>query len=75
MLIVHPFHVLAGRRLPVLFAKRRGGEVVFVCEGGPTGRVTVPQSWTDRAPAPLGHRLSMEALIELDALVRLLEQR
>jgi hypothetical protein len=75
VLIVHPFHVLAGCRLPVLFAKRRGGELVFVCEGGPIGRVTVPGSWTDRAPAPVGHRLSVEALVELDTLVRLLEQR
>jgi hypothetical protein len=39
------------------------------------GRVTVPEPWTDRAPAPVGHRLSAEALIELDTLVRLLEQR
>ena len=74
MLIVHPFHVLSGCRLPVLFAKRRGGEVVFVCEGGPLGRVTVPESWTERAPAPVEHRLSVEALVELDTLVQLLEQ-
>jgi hypothetical protein len=73
--IVHPFHVLAGRRLPVLFARRRGREVVFVCEGGPVGRVSVPESWTDRAPAPVGERLSVEVLVGLDTLVRLLEQR
>jgi Family of unknown function (DUF5372) len=75
VLIVHPFHVLAGRRLPVLFARRRGREVVLICEGGPVGRVTVPESWTDRVPAPVGHRLSVEALVELDTLVQLLEQR
>jgi hypothetical protein len=39
------------------------------------GRVTVPESWTDRAPASAGHRFSVEALVELDTLVRLLEQR
>jgi Family of unknown function (DUF5372) len=74
VLIVHPFHVLSGHRVPVLFAKRRGREVVFVCEGGPMGRVTVPESWTDRAPAPAGHRLSVAALVECDTLCRMLEQ-
>ena len=72
---MHPFHVLCGRRVPVLFAKRRAGRVVFVCEGGPLGRVTVPQSWTDRAPEPAGHRLSVEALVELDTLLTVLEVR
>lgn len=75
MLIVHPFHVLFGRRGPVLFVKRRAGRVVFVCEGGPLGRVTVPQSWTDRGPAPAGHRFSVGALVELDTLLTVLEQR
>jgi hypothetical protein len=59
----------------VLLAKRRAGRVVFVCEGGPLGRVTVPESWTDCAPAPAGHRLSVEALVELDTLLTVLEQR
>jgi hypothetical protein len=75
LLIVHPFHVLAGHRVPVLFAKRRAGKVVFVCEGGPLGRVTVPESWTDRAAPAAGHRLSVEALVELDTLLTVLEQR
>ena len=75
MLIVHPFHVLVGHRVRVLFVKHRAGKVVFVCEGGPLGRVTVPESWTDRAPAPSGHRLSVEALVELDTLLTVLEQR
>ena len=75
LLIVHPFHVLSGRRVPVLFAKRRAGKVVFVCEGGPLGRVTVPQAWTDRGPVVAGHRLSVEALVELDTLLTVLEQR
>src|SRR3954465_3810446 len=89
LLIVHPFHVLSGRRVPVLFAKRRagkvvfgcgggpagGGTVVFVCEGGPLGRVTGPESWTERGPAPAVHRLSVAALVELDTLLTVLEQR
>ena len=75
MLIVHPFHVLFGYRVPVLFAKRRAGKVVFVCEGGPLGRVTVPQSWTDHGPASATHRLSLAALVALDTLRTVLEQR
>jgi len=62
LLIVHPFHVLFGRRVAVLFTKRRAGQVVFVCEGGPLGRVTVPVAWTDRAPAPTGNLLTVEGL-------------
>lgn len=75
MLIVHPFHVLAGQRVAVLFVKRRAGKVVFVCEGGPLGRVTVPQAWTERGPAPASHRLSLEALVELDTLATVLEDQ
>ena len=75
LLIVHPFHVLVGHRVRVLFVKHRAGKVVFVCEGGPLGRVTVPQAWTDRGPAPAGHRLNVAALVELDTLLRVLEQR
>ena len=59
----------------MLFTKRRAGRLVFVCEGGPLGRVTVPESWTDRGPAPAAHRLSIEVLVELDTLVTVLEQR
>ena len=48
---------------------------MFVCEGGPLGRVTVPESWTDRGPAPAAHRLSVATLVELDTLLTVLEQR
>ena len=48
---------------------------MFVCEGGPLGRVTVPESWTDRGPTPAAHRLSVAALVELDTLLTVLEQR
>ena len=70
--MVHPFHPLAGQRLPVLFCKRRAGVLVLVCEGGPRGRVTLPQSWTDQGPAPVPGRLSIEGLVELDTLTRML---
>ncbi|OHV54990.1 hypothetical protein BCD48_44330 [Pseudofrankia sp. BMG5.36] len=53
----------------------RGGVVVFVCEGGPTGRVRVGESWTDRGGDPLSHRLAGEALVELKVLVDALARR
>jgi hypothetical protein len=54
----------------VVFEKHRvGAELVLVCEAGPVGRVTLPVGWTDRAAAPLDHRLAVEGLAELADLV------
>ena len=59
----------------MLFSRRRGGHVVLVCEGGSLGRVTVSESWTDRAASADGGRLSAEGLAALDALARCMESR
>lgn len=67
---MHPFHPLKGQRLEVLYVKRRGADTVFVCAGGVSGQITVPQGWTDRGEPPLAGRLSAERLAELDTLVR-----
>jgi len=67
--------VLSGCRVTVLLSKRRAGRLVFVCEGGPAGRVTVPVSWTDRSPKPSANRLTVEGLAELDTLAKMLEDR
>ena len=53
----------------LLEKSRQGAERVLLCEGGPAGRVTLPVAWTDRGPAPLGHRLDSEALVALAGLV------
>jgi hypothetical protein len=66
---------LNGRRLEVLFAKRRGAAVVFVCSGGFGGQMTLPRSWTDRGEAPVAHRLCAEGLAALDTLAKMLENR
>jgi len=58
-----------------LFTKRRAGRLVFVCEGGPLGRVTVPESWTDRGQVPSANRLSVDRLVELDTLLSVLRGR
>ena len=75
VLITHPFHPLSGQRLEVLFAKRRAGAVVLVGESAELGRVTVQESWTERGPAPLGCRVSVEGLAALDTLIRSLQGR
>ncbi|WP_398928490.1 DUF5372 family protein [Streptomyces sp. Ag109_O5-1] len=74
-MVTHPFHPLAGRRLVVLFIKRRAGAVVFVCASDISRSVTLPREWTDRAPRPATHRLSAEGLSAARALVDALVSR
>ncbi|MGV9870957.1 DUF5372 family protein [Rhodococcus koreensis] len=73
--VTHPFHPLRGRRLEVLFVKRRAGDSVFVCSGGVGGQMTVPRSWTDRGEPSQGRRLSAEGLADLFAATRAIEGR
>jgi hypothetical protein len=75
VVVTHPFHPLNGQRLEILFVKRRGDGVVFVCSGGVSGQITLPESWTDRGPTPMSHRLLVEGLAALDALTRSLQGR
>jgi hypothetical protein len=49
--------------------------LVFVCSGGVSGRITLPESWTDRGEPPGACRLSVEGLAELDTLSRTLRGR
>jgi hypothetical protein len=75
VIVTHPFHPLSGQRLEVLYAKRRGADTVFVCAGGVSGQMTLPQAWTDRGePAGTG-RLSAEGLAALGAATRALQGR
>ncbi len=74
VIVTHPFHLLRGERLAVLFVKRRGTDVVFVCAGGAVGgQVTLPHSWTDRSEPALAHRLSVQGLADLAAVTRTIE--
>lgn len=75
VVVTHPFHPLNGRRLEVLFVKRRGDAVVFVCSGGLGGQMTLPQAWTDRGEVPAARRLCVEGLAALDTLAKMLEIR
>jgi hypothetical protein len=75
VIVTHPFHPLNGQRLEVLYVKRRGADTVFVCSGGVSGQMTLPESWTDRGEPPLARRLSAEGLAGLDTLARSLRGR
>ena len=75
MIVTHPFHPLNGQRLEVLYSKRRAAGTVFVCAGGVSGQITLPQAWTDRGEPPLARRLSAEGLAGLDTLARSLGGR
>src|SRR5260370_17485414 len=72
VVVTHPFHPLSGQRVEVLFSRRRGGQVVLACESASLGRVTVPESWTDRVSSPVLGRLSAEGLAPLGARARCL---
>jgi hypothetical protein len=61
---------LVGQRLVVLLERRRPStELVYVCEGGSAGRVTLPVAWTDRGAVRAAQRLTAEGLVALAALV------
>jgi hypothetical protein len=69
LVVTHPFHPLAGRQLPVLYALPTGRGLVLVCEVDGVRRVSLRQEWTDRGPPPGRARLSVEGLTALRALL------
>jgi hypothetical protein len=75
VIVTHPFHPLDGQRLQILYARRRGAATVFVCAGGFSGQMTLPQAWTDRGEPPGTGRLSAEGLAALGAATRALQGR
>ena len=75
VIVTHPFHPLNGQRLEILYARRRGTDTVFVCAGGFSGQITLPQAWTDRGGPPGTGRLSAGGLAALSAATRALQGR
>jgi Family of unknown function (DUF5372) len=75
VVVTHPFHPLSGQRLEILYAKRRGADTVFVCAGGFSGQMTLPESWTDRGEPPGTGRLSAEGLAALGAATHAVQGR
>jgi hypothetical protein len=69
LVVTHPFHPLAGRRLDVLFVRREAGMRVFVCDTGAGRNVALPEAATDRGPAPAERPLTFEVLVALAAVI------
>ncbi|MEO6323047.1 MAG: DUF5372 family protein [Thermoanaerobaculia bacterium] len=70
LLVTHPFHPLAGKRVVILIERRyRSIGQVYVCEGGPLGTFTLAEDCTDRGRAPGPSPLDVDVLSELAALV------
>ncbi len=68
-MVTHPFHPLRGQRVAVLFERRYADGRLYVCEGGPSGSIGVPEDATDRVPAPACTPLTGEVLAGLVELV------
>jgi hypothetical protein len=75
VVVTHPFHPLAGRRLLVLFERRLAGGLAFSCEGGPLGSVMLPLAWTDRGSVAAVTPLTYEVLVELAVEVAAVKSR
>jgi len=69
LVVTHPFHPLAGRRLGVVFEMRSRRGLSFVCEVDGVRRLTLRQEWTDRGPEPGALRLSVEGLARLREMI------
>lgn len=74
--MTHPFHPLAGQRVPVLFERTyRSRGRVYICDGGPLGTVTLPEHFTDRGVPSAPGPVTTDVLIELAAVVSALQSR
>jgi hypothetical protein len=73
--VTHPFHPLVGQRVTILFARRRAGVRIYVCEAGPLGSVTLPEDFTDRGVRPAARPLTAEVLAELAATIAALSRK
>ncbi|MBE3126643.1 MAG: hypothetical protein IMZ57_13450, partial [Acidobacteria bacterium] len=74
LIVTHPFHPLAGQRVSILFERRYKSAVgvVYICDGGALGTVTLPEPFTDRAlPAATG-LLTVEVLADLATVISVL---
>lgn len=77
-MVTHPFHPLAGQRLPILFERVYRDESrgrVYICEGGPLGTVALPEHCTDRGTPPALGPLTADLLLDLAAVVSGLRPR
>jgi len=74
LVVTHPFHPLKGRQLNILFERKLGEGRLYVCEGGALGTIGLPAGWTNLSEPAAERALTVEALVELAALVKALKQ-
>src|SRR3972149_7015466 len=75
LVVTHPYHPLAGKRVPVLIERRyRSLGHVYICDGGPLGPFTLPEDVTDRGRAPGESPVDAEVLADLAAIVLALKK-
>ena len=71
------FHPLAGQRVSILFERRYKSAVglVYICEGGALGTVTLPEHFTDRGlQEPATRPLTVDVLADLAAVMSALRK-
>jgi hypothetical protein len=76
LIVTHPFHPLAGQRVPILFERRSRstGQRVYVCDGGILGTLNLREGFTDRAEPPGIRPLTVDILADLSAVVSTLQK-
>jgi hypothetical protein len=65
---------LAGQQLNILFERKRAEGRLYVCEGGALGTIGVPVAWTSLSEPAAERPLTIEVLIELAALIKMLKK-
>jgi hypothetical protein len=80
--ITHPFHPLRGQRFEVLKPRQVAGTETLIVRDGERGSFSIARDWTDwGAPEPSAGltasagKLAFEPLMELLALIRVLQTR
>jgi hypothetical protein len=69
LVVTHPFHLLYGERLDVLYVRRFPTGRVDVCDGRGGRNVALAEDATDRGREPADGPLSFDVLVELAAVV------
>jgi hypothetical protein len=69
LVVTHPFHLLYGERLEVLYVRRLATGRVYVCDGGGERNIALDEEATDRGPEPAERPLTFEVLVEVAAVL------
>ena len=65
---------MKGQRLAILFERKCPEGRLYVCEGGPLGTIGLPVAWTSLGEPAAERPVTIEALIDLAALMASLKK-